>query len=232
LLPNFVIVDTAAEHDNKRARELCADLQSREIVLFDKGYVDFGHLRDLDLRGIFWVTRAKENMVYEVVQKMPASKDGKILRDEVIVLSNQNTPAPELMRRVVALVEIDGEKRAMTFLTNNLEWSPRSVLPVAFVQFDRLGVLLAPANPAVPRAQPPPGGAKNQHAQPIAAGAGDGVEELLTHGADIAQVMVSGQVSAGTDPVFDGREQLDLHSSQHGGGGRFIGINTLNHATA
>ena len=28
---------------------------------------------------------------------------------------------------MVALVEIDGEEREMTFLTNNLEWSPRSV---------------------------------------------------------------------------------------------------------
>jgi IS4 transposase len=31
------------------------------------------------------------------------------------------------MRRIVALVEIDGEEREMVFLTNNLEWSPRSV---------------------------------------------------------------------------------------------------------
>jgi hypothetical protein len=62
-LPNFVIVDTAAEHDHKRARELCADLKSGEIVLLDKGHADFGHVRDLGLRGIFWVTRAKENMV-------------------------------------------------------------------------------------------------------------------------------------------------------------------------
>jgi hypothetical protein len=127
LLPGFVVVDTAAEHDNQRARELCADLKSGEIALFDKGYVDFGHLRDLDERGVFWVTRAKENMAYEVVRKMPACKDPKILRDEVIVLSHESKPAPELMRRVVALVEIDGKERAMTFLTNNLEWSPRSV---------------------------------------------------------------------------------------------------------
>ena len=127
LLPTFAIVDTAAEHDNLRARELCADLKSGEIALFDKGYVDFEHLRDLDQRGIFWVTRAKENLAYEVVQKMPVSKDPKILRDEVIVLRNENKPAPELMRRVVALVEIDGEEREMTFLTNHLAWSPRSV---------------------------------------------------------------------------------------------------------
>src|SRR5213594_1043946 len=127
LLPNFVIIDTAGEHDNKRARELCAGVKSGEIVLFDKGYVDFGHLRDLDERGAFWVTRAKDNMAYDVEQKMPKSKDDKILKDEVIVLSNPNKPAPELMRRVVALVEIDGEEREMVFLTNNLQWSPRSV---------------------------------------------------------------------------------------------------------
>jgi hypothetical protein len=127
LLPNFVIIDTAGEHDNKRARELCADIRSGEIVLFDKGYVDFGHLLDLEQRGVFWVTRAKDNLAYEVVQKMPQSKDEKILRDEVIILSDPNKPAPELMRRVVALVQIDGEEREMVFLTNNLEWSPRSV---------------------------------------------------------------------------------------------------------
>src|SRR5881409_1605632 len=90
LLPSFVIIDTAGEHDNKRARELCAGIKSGEIVLFDKGYVDFGHLRDLDQRGAFWVTRAKDNLAYEVVKKMPQSADPKILRDEIIVLSNPN----------------------------------------------------------------------------------------------------------------------------------------------
>jgi hypothetical protein len=127
LLPNFVIIDTAGEHDNKRARELCAGIKSGEIVLFDKGYVDFEHLRDLEERGVFWVTRAKDNMAYEVVSTMPASNDPKILRDEIIQLTNPNQPAPELLRRVVALVEVDGEEREMVFLTNNLTWSPRSV---------------------------------------------------------------------------------------------------------
>jgi len=127
LLPSFVIIDTAGEHDNKRARELCAGIKSGEIVLFDKGYVDFGHLRDLDERGVFWVTRAKDNLAYERVQAMPASKDPKILGDEIILLSNPNKSAPELMRRIVAYVEVDGQEREMTFLTNNLGWSPRSV---------------------------------------------------------------------------------------------------------
>ena len=37
LLPAFVVVDTAAEHDNQRARELCGGLKEGEIALFDKG---------------------------------------------------------------------------------------------------------------------------------------------------------------------------------------------------
>jgi hypothetical protein len=127
LLPTLVIVDTAAEHDNKRARELCADLKSGEIALFDKGYVDFAHLRDLDARGVFWVTRAKDNMAYAVLKKAPPSTERKILQDEAIALSNPRQPAPELMRRVVALVEVDGQEREMVFLTNHLAWSPRSV---------------------------------------------------------------------------------------------------------
>lgn len=127
LLPAFVIVDTAAEHDNLRARELCADLKGGEIALFDKGYVDFRHLFDLDQRGISWVTRAKDNLAFEVLKKMPRSKDGRILRDQIIRLKDPHKVAPELMRRIVALVEVDGQEREMTFLTNNLDWSPRTV---------------------------------------------------------------------------------------------------------
>ena len=77
-------------------------------------------------------------------------------------------------------------------------------------------LLLTPANPAVPRAQPARGGAKDQDPQPIATTLGHGIEELLTHGADIAQIMVSGQAAASPGLILDGREQLDLHISQRG----------------
>ncbi len=126
LLPGFVIVDTAAEHDNRRARELCAGLKSGEIALFDKGYVDFDHLRDLDERGVFWVTRAKDNLAYTVAHRLTRPQ-GKLLRDEAIILNDLAKSAPELMRRVVALVEVDGQEREMVFLTNHLNWSPRTV---------------------------------------------------------------------------------------------------------
>jgi hypothetical protein len=126
-LPQCVIIDTAREHDNRRARELCAALQSGEIVLFDKGYLDFAHLHDLDQRSVHWVTRARENMRYDVVKKLPIAGYSKIVADELVTLPDEKKSAPEVMRRVVALVELDGQEREMVFLTNHLSWSPNTV---------------------------------------------------------------------------------------------------------
>jgi hypothetical protein len=127
-LPRFAIIDTARENDALRSRELCAGIRSGEIVLFDKAYLDFLHLFDLDQRGVCWVTRAKDNLAYDVVGELPVT-GAKILRDELIVLSNPAVAKdyPGLLRRVVALVEIDGKEQEMVFLSNNLEWSPASI---------------------------------------------------------------------------------------------------------
>ena len=128
-LPAFAIVDTAAHNDNKRARELCALLQKGEIAVFDKAYVDFEHLFDLTLRGVFWVTRAKDNMQYRLKKRLVKTPVGNILRDDLIVLTGVETKVryPHVMRRVRAIVEVDGEEREMEFLTNNREWAPSSI---------------------------------------------------------------------------------------------------------
>jgi hypothetical protein len=126
-LPRFAIIDTARENDAKRSRELCAGIRPGEIVVFDKAYLDFAHLFDLLQRGVFWVTRAKDNMVCEVIDSLPVA--GRILRDEIISLRHATAfeHYPELMRRITALVEIDGREQELVFLTNNLQWSAASV---------------------------------------------------------------------------------------------------------
>jgi len=128
-LPRFAIVDTARDNDNKRARELCAAIKAGEIVVFDKAYVDFTHLADLSKREVFWITRAKENLSYRVVRRFQKGAHGKILRDDLIQLKTPASRAeyPEVLRRVVALVTVDGREVEMVFLTNNLEWSAASV---------------------------------------------------------------------------------------------------------
>jgi hypothetical protein len=127
-LPSFVIIDTAREHEATRARELCADLREGEIAIFDKGYIDLVHLWDLEQRGVFWVSRAKDNMAYEVVEERKV-EGSKVLRDCVVKFKyhNSKTAYAAPMRLVRVKVEIDDKEQVMEFLTNHLEWSASSV---------------------------------------------------------------------------------------------------------
>jgi len=128
-LPGFAIVDTARHNDAGRARELCSGLKDGEITIFDKAYVDFDHLNDLTCRGVFWVTRAKDNMDVRCVKRLIKKPVGNILRDDIVVLRGPLSflKYPRKFRRVVAIVEVDGELKEMTFITNNLEWAASSI---------------------------------------------------------------------------------------------------------
>ena len=49
-------------------------MKAGEIVVFDKAYVDFKHLKVLNARDVSWVTRTKDNMLYEVMGQHAAEK--------------------------------------------------------------------------------------------------------------------------------------------------------------
>jgi hypothetical protein len=126
-LPRFAIVKSAKTHDAVEAKALCAAMRAGEIVVFDKAYVDFEHLHDLERRQIFWVTRAKENMTYDIVRKNKRS--GSVLMDAVVRLQGHQSlkSYPDEMRLIVAKVEVDGKEVEMTFLSNNTEWAASSI---------------------------------------------------------------------------------------------------------
>ena len=127
-LPRFAIVKTAGTHDSAEAVELCADIRRGEIVIFDKAYVDFKHLHTLQERGVFWVTRAKDNMSYTIMGQHTVPK-GNILMDASVRLVGHYAKKdyPESLRLITAKVEVDGKDTVMTFMTNNEEWAPSSI---------------------------------------------------------------------------------------------------------
>ena len=137
-LPRFAIVDHAPHHENTRAPELCAGLKAGEIAIFDKGYMNLAHLWLLTQRGAFWVTRAKANLDYRVVERRAVKAAGKVLRDEVIQLRGPKSRElyPSRLRRVRVLVELDGEPVAMDFLSNHLEWSAQTIADLYGCRWD------------------------------------------------------------------------------------------------
>ena len=77
-------------------------MKSGEVVVFDKAYVDFKHLGKLNSRGVFWVTRAKESMVYGVMGQHVSGKSAASLvdaqtEDAEIERKRTLTGSPEVM---------------------------------------------------------------------------------------------------------------------------------------
>ena len=126
-LPSFAVIEEGSHHDSSRMMALCAGLQAGEIAVFDKAYVHFKHLFSLTEMGVFWVTRAKDNMCYHVCKKRKVS--GNIVRDDEITLKAKSSKEhyPQRMRRVVARVEVNGKFVEMVFITNNMDWAASSV---------------------------------------------------------------------------------------------------------
>lgn len=127
-LPSFVLVKSANTHDSTEAKELCAGVKSGEIIVFDRAYVDYEHLNHLSDRNVFWVSRAKKNMNYEVMGQHSEPK-GNILSDQRIKLhlDKAQKDYPNEFRRVEAQVMVKDELTTMVFITNNFDWAPSSI---------------------------------------------------------------------------------------------------------
>ncbi len=126
-LPTCVVVEDAAHHDSVRAAALCAGMGPDDVLLADRAYVDLAFLADLNARGILFVLRPKVNMLFRTIRKCPCS--GKMLRDAIVRPAGVKTTAayPGLLRLVTAMVEVDGVEREMTFITNHMDWSARTI---------------------------------------------------------------------------------------------------------
>ncbi len=137
-----------SQHDNKRAREVCAGLEEGEVVVFDKAYVDFEHLHGLDQRGVQWVTRAKDNLCCRAVRNLPVKKGGKVVKDQVVKRTGDKFKHLKgwTLRRVEAWVEVDGELRLMVFITNHTTWSAGRVCDLYRARWDIEVLLLRAAS--------------------------------------------------------------------------------------
>ena len=69
-------------------------------------------------------------MQFRVVRRYQWGRHGNILRDDMVRMKSSASRRlyPFVLRRVVALVEVDGQERQMEFLSSNLEWSAQTIV--------------------------------------------------------------------------------------------------------
>lgn len=101
------------------------------IVVDDRGYFDFSlFLTRIEDQNHF-VTRIKDNTVYEsIVEKdLPDGKDEHVLKDEIIYLSGQaakKAGIDKVQLRRVAVYKED-ENKVIEVITNNLDWEAATI---------------------------------------------------------------------------------------------------------
>lgn len=124
MLPNLVCIGEASVHDSKGFEEVV--FPAGTIILEDKGYWDFDVIKARIKADNIFVTRIKDNTLYEVIQELelPEGEDEHILKDELIFLTGTKAKANGLsnlaLRRVVVY---DAEKDLqLVIITNNTTW--------------------------------------------------------------------------------------------------------------
>ena len=125
-LPVSVYLTSASVNDVKALDDLY--IEPSAIYLMDRGYVDFNRLFKLiTKKNAFFVTRAKDNMLFEVVSEAEVDKSTGIISDERIKLTGLHTAKwyPEELRMVT--YEDYATNKVYRFLTNNMEYEALTI---------------------------------------------------------------------------------------------------------
>jgi hypothetical protein len=129
-IPSFMVVTDAKQHEVKVAQNIFLPVSLDSIITIDKAYVDFQWLYSLKRQGIYFVTRAKENMNYRVVGQQEVNSSKGLLADEEIMLTGFYTGQkyPEKLR-LVKYYDREHDK-TYEFLTNNFHLSAYTIAQI------------------------------------------------------------------------------------------------------
>ncbi len=116
-IPVFISITEGRVHDVNALDDLI--IEPGSIYAMDRGYVDFLRLYRLNNEGGYFVTRAKKNMAFTVVESSPIDKEAGLRCDQKIKLKTLKSKKdyPEAMRRVSYVDSTTGKK--LVFITNN-----------------------------------------------------------------------------------------------------------------
>lgn len=121
LMPCLVRFTEGSRHDHTFLKHL--NIPEGSYIVMDKGYTDYLQYAQWTDRGISFITRMKDNAVYEGLEELelPDDRDHEILKDEVITLcyTLNGTKEPIILRRIAYWD--DQNSKLLVFLTNSFD---------------------------------------------------------------------------------------------------------------
>lgn len=129
MIPDMVNITEAKLHDRYGLAQLI--FPKSTIVVEDRAYFDFElMLSRIQAENVF-VTRIKNNTVFEVVEELdlPDNEDQDILKDEVIKLTSPKAKGTGIAGQKLRLVKVykEDENKVIEVITNQLDWTARTI---------------------------------------------------------------------------------------------------------
>lgn len=123
-LPTFANMTEGKVHEVNVARTL--SLPKGSIVAMDRGYFDFGLFEKWNSEGVFFVTRMKENIQYDVLDSFEIPAANAVLFDRTICPDNQKYSHP---LRLIVVWDAKNE-REIELVTNNFQLSAATIAAI------------------------------------------------------------------------------------------------------
>jgi hypothetical protein len=127
-LPSFAVITEGKVADVKVVSRF--RFAPGTIVVDDRGYTDYELFGRWTSQGVYFVTRMKDNALYEVVGEKPVPQNRHVLKDEMIELRGLKAieKCPYPLRRIEVDRPETGE--VLVFLTNNLELGATTIAAI------------------------------------------------------------------------------------------------------
>ena len=122
-LPCFAVITDGKSHDVTVGRTL--RFQRGTIVVMDKGYTDFKWWKQMTEQGVYFVTRLKRDLQYQVLRARELPKNSTVRRD-VDIRIRPHRQDFELLLRLVTVWDEDKQEE-FTFLTNHLKFGATTI---------------------------------------------------------------------------------------------------------
>lgn len=138
MLPDLVNISEASVHDKRGHPQTV--FAPRTIIVEDKGYFDFSLMMQRIHADNVFVTRIKDNTVYESIceKELPVDTDQHIIKDELIRLTGKKAVEvgidQVILRRIVVY---DSDKDVqIELITQQLEWAASTIAALYKARWD------------------------------------------------------------------------------------------------
>lgn len=128
LIPAFAAITRGKTGDQTQAKLM--HFPKGSVIVFDKGYSDYGWHNQLTDQGIFWVTRIRGNAKYRVLARRSVNRSQGITSDQTIEYTSVRSSKKHL-RPVRRIGYRDAETgKHYVFITNRFDWSAKTIADI------------------------------------------------------------------------------------------------------